>query len=114
MDENLPYSNCNDAELSNILSVERNLDNTQNEITTLNQIKTNVILAQYMPFYNCSDYWIQREYLTNTEKILKSFENNTFTTECRKFIEGLTRENYSCKYYNENKYNSMLPKHQEN
>ena len=73
--------------------------------------KANAVLAQYMPFYNCSDYWIQREYLSNTEKFLKTFENNTFTTECRKFIEGLTRENYSCKYYNENKYNSMLSKH---
>ena len=114
MNENLPFINCNDVELSSVLSVERNLVSTQNKTMAKSKNKGNVILAQYMPFYKCSDYWIQREYLSNTEKFLKSFENNSFTTICRSFIEDLTKENYSCKYYNENKFNSMLPKHQEN
>ena len=77
-----------------------------------NKDKNNAIFSQYMPFYKCSDYWIQREYISNTEKFLKTFENNTFTNECRRFIEGLTKDNFSCKYYNENKFNSMIPKHQ--
>ena len=109
MNENLPFSSCNDIELSDVLFVNK-INSTQNESMTTNKIKDNVILAQYMPFYKCSDYWIQREYLSNTEKFLKAFEDNTFTTECRRFIEGLTKENYSCKYYNENKFNSMLPR----
>ena len=80
MNENLPFINCNDVELSNVLSVERNLENIQNETMPKNKNKCNVLFAQYMPFFKCSDYWIQREYLSNTEKFLKSFENNTFTT----------------------------------
>ena len=114
MNENLPFINCNDVELSNVLSVERNLENIQNETMPKNKNKCNVLFAQYMPFFKCSDYWIQREYLSNTEKFLKSFENNTFTTICRSFIQDLTKENFSCKYYNENKFNSMLPNHQDN
>ena len=107
MNENIPFSNCNDVELSSVLFVESNLENTQNESMPINKTKNKEILAQYMPFYKCSDYWIQREYLSNTEKFLNSFENNTFTTECHRFIEGLTKGNYSCKYYKENKFNSM-------
>ena len=60
-----------------------------------NKGKNNEIFSQYMPFYKCSDYWIQREYISNTEKFLKTFENNTFTNECRRFIEGLTKDNFS-------------------
>ena len=92
MNENLPFTNCNDVELSNVLSVERNQISTQNGTMAKNKNKCNVILAQYMPFYKCSDYWIQREYLSNSEKFLKFFENNTFTTICRSFIEDLTKE----------------------
>ena len=70
--------------------------------------------AQNLPFYNCSDYTIQVECMSNTENFLRNFENNTFAAECRSFTEGVTLENYSCKYYNENKFNSMLSKHQPN
>ena len=112
MNENLPFSSCSDAELSSVLSEERNTKNTQNESMRESKGKNNAIFSQYMPFYKCSDYWIQREYISNTEKFLKTFENNTFTNECRRFIEGLTKDNFSCKYYNENKFNSMIPKHQ--
>ena len=114
MNETLPFINCNDVELSNLLSVEGNSENNKNKTMAKNNNKSKEILAQYMPFYKCSDYWIQREYLSNTEKFLESFENNTFTSNCRSFIEDLTNENFSCKYYNENKFNSMLPKHHEN
>ena len=87
MNENLPFINCNDVEFSNLLSVGRDSENTKNETMAKNKNKSKVILAQYMPFYKCSDYWIQREYLSNTEKFLESFENNTFTSNCRSFIE---------------------------
>ena len=93
MNENLPFLNCSDVELSNVFFVEGNIENTQNETMAKNKIKSNVILAQYMPFYKCSDYWIQREYLSNTEKFLKFFENNKFTTISHSFIEDLTKKN---------------------
>ena len=50
MNENLPFINCNDVELSNVLSVERNLENIQNETMPKNKNKCNVLFAQYMPF----------------------------------------------------------------
>ena len=54
------------------------------------------------------------ECLTNKEKFLELFENNAFISECHGLINGLLMENYSCRYYNEDSFNSMLPKHHEN
>ena len=39
MNENLPFINCNDVELSNVLSVEGNLENIQNETMPKTKIK---------------------------------------------------------------------------
>ena len=79
-----------------------------------NEIKIRKSLAQYMPFYTCSDYVIQSECITNKEQFVKTSENNNFAAECHSLTEGIALDNYSCRYYNENKFNSMLHKHQEN
>ena len=70
-------------------------------------------LAINLPFYNCSDYAMLNACLSNKDKLLEFFENNTFTSECHSLIDEFSMENFSCKYYNENKFNSILPKHQE-
>ena len=62
---------------------------------------------------NCSDYALLTACLSDKDKLLDFFENNTFSSECHSLLDGLSMENYSCKYYNENKFNSMLPKHHE-
>ena len=71
------------------------------------------MLAQTLPFHNCSDYAMLTACLSNKDNLLDFFENNTFSSECHSLLDGLNMENYSCKYYNENKFNSMLPKHNE-
>ena len=117
MNDNLPFNNCNDDELTSIVSVESKFSNTQYENTKMrnkNIIQIRKSLAQYLPFYNSSDYVIQTECISSKEQFLKTFENNAFATECHGITEGITLENYSCKYYNENKFNSMLNKHQDN
>ena len=45
MNETLPFINCNDVELSNLLSVERNLENNKNKTMAKNNNKSKVILA---------------------------------------------------------------------
>ena len=74
---------------------------------------TRKMLAQTLPFHNCSDYAMLTACLSNKDNLLDFFENNTFSSECQSLLDGLNMENYSCKYYNENKFNSMLPKHNE-
>ena len=117
MNENLPFNNCNDDELSGILDLGNSILNIQCNtmaIFTSNETQLRKSFAQHMPFYNCSDYVLQIESISNKEQFVKTFENNDFATECHSLTEGISLENYSCRYYNENKFNSMLHKHQVN
>ena len=108
MCEDLPFKNCSDDELKTIFFVKSNYVIPHQEIMT-----TRKIFAQNLPFSNCSDYAMLSACLTNKEKLLEIYENNSFTTECHNLIDGSALDNFSCKYYNEDKFNSMLPKHQE-
>ena len=74
---------------------------------------TKSTLAQNLPFFNCSDYSMLTACLSNKDKLLEIYENNSFTSDCHSLIDGLSMENFSCKYYTESKFNSMLTKHRE-
>ena len=117
MNKNLPFYSCNDDELTSIISLENSSSNDLSITMTANvtnEIKLRKSQAQYLPFYTCSDYVIQSECITSKEQFVKTFEINNFAAECHSLTEGITLENYSCRYYSENKFNSMLHKHQEN
>ena len=60
MYDNLPFRYCNDDELDSILSVVRNRVKPRYETMT-----RNITLAQQLPFYNCTDYVMLTECLTN-------------------------------------------------
>ena len=109
MIDNLPFKYCNDDELNDILSVETNKvkSNIDTKITSS-------ILAQNLPFQKCSDFVMLTECLTNKERFLEFFENNVFLSEYHSIIEGLTTDNYTCRYYSEDKFNSMIPKQLDN
>ena len=108
MNDNLPFKNCNDKEFKKLFCVKANSLKTSQETMTARKI-----LAQNLPFFNCSDYAMLTACLSNKDKLLEMYENNSFTTDCHSLIDGLTMESFSCKYYNEDKFNSMLPNHQE-
>ena len=109
MYDNLPFKNCNNDELGRVLSVGKNKVKSQHETIT-----RNIIIAEQLPFFNCTDYVMLTECHTNKDKFLELFENNAFTSECYSLINGLHMDNYSCRYYTEARFNSMTPKHQEN
>ena len=108
MCDNLPFKNCNDDELKNIFFVKGDYVKAHQETITSRKM-----LAKNLPFFNCSDYAMLTACLSNKDKLLEIYENNSFTNECHSLIDELTMENFSCKYYNEDKFNSMIPKHQE-
>ena len=108
MNDNLPFKNCNDKELKKLFCLKANSLKTNQETMTARKI-----LAQNLPFFNCSDYAMLTACLSNKDKLLEMYENNSFTTDCHSLIDGLTMESFSCKYYNEDKFNSMLPNHRE-
>ena len=106
MYDNSPFYDCSDDELKDILPVLSRRVGTK-RITCR-------MIAQSFPFSTCTDYAFLTQCITNKDKILELFENNAFVSQCYELIEGLSRENYSCRYYNEQKFNSMISKHKKN
>ena len=101
--DNLPFKDCDDNELINICSTNLIIDNKETKLTSS-------LIAQKLPFHGCSDYQLFRECLKNNDRFLEFLENNNFASAYNSIQEGLSSENFSCKYYGENKFNSMLPK----
>ena len=70
-----------------------------------------VLLTNALPFYVCSDYMVMDECMSANSKVLKRLENNGFLKKYIELIESYTLENFSCKYYNEDRFNFMISKH---
>ena len=60
-----------------------------------------------LPFYRCNNYSIINECMSSDKKFFHAFENNHFSNNI-KFPKGMTMDNFSCKYYNEDKFNTMV------
>ena len=101
--ENLPFKDCDDNELIGACSTNPTIDNQETKLTSS-------LIAQKLPFQGCSDYQMFRECLKNKDRFLEFLENNNFASAYNSIQEGLSSENFSCKYYGEDKFNSMLPK----
>ena len=82
-----------------------NLDNLQN---------LRKFFSTQLPFYNCSDYYISYECLTLKNKMFDRFKNNNFTKDMIQYVNGFSKDNYTCDYFTEESFNSIQRNHQEN
>ena len=101
MDDILPFNYCDDKEFFDLLSVIKSNHKSKMSCSSI---------AKTLPYYSSTDYEMLRECLTNKDKFLEFLENNNFTSVYNDIIDGLSPEKFSCKYYNEDKFNSIIPK----
>ena len=107
MDGDLPFKYCDDNELIKTCSTKIAAGNQKNKMSSS-------LIAQNLPFKGCTDYEMFRECLKNNDRFLEFLENNNFASAYNSIQEGFSSENFSCKYYSENKFNSTLSKLPEN
>ena len=85
---------------------------SDNEISSLfGDLNHEINFISDLPFYDCSDFTIMDECMSANSKVLKRLENNGFLKKYIELIESYTFENFSCKYYNEDRFNFMISKH---
>ena len=99
----MPFQTCTNNELIKILGNHLSKNDIQNKVHGIN-----IYLLKQLPFFGCSDYAVMQEYLSSKDKYLKYFENNGFTSACNSLLEDFYSENYSCKYYNEDRFNNVI------
>ena len=70
-------------------------------------------LCQALPFVSCSPASISEMYQTDMQKLWENLENNCFKKNMLKLVNGFSKNNYTCGYYQEmsikNLANSHMP-----
>ena len=71
-------------------------------------------LSSQLPFFGCSDYFVSYEFLTIKNKMLNRFKDNNFNKEMIQYVNGFSKNNYTCDYYSEENFKSIFNNHQKN
>ena len=71
-------------------------------------------IANELSFANCSDYQVISTFSSSKTKLLEFLSNNNFSKEMFDHINKVTKDNYSCKYYNEASFSSAFGHHRDN
>ena len=64
-----------------------------------------------LPFPKSSPFSISSQYQTGRNHLIEQLENNNFSKDMIKHVTKFTKDNYSCKYYDENNLNSLKKRH---
>ena len=78
-----------------------------------NEAKIIKALFSHLPFQSCSDFYITYECLSLKDKMLDRFKNNNFNKEMQNYVNTFSKDNYTCDYYTESKFNNILKNHQK-
>ena len=65
-------------------------------------------LSKELPFSACTDYQVVRECSTQIGNIFELFNENSFAKQIRTLVKNFTNENYDCKYYNNQEFQSHI------
>ena len=78
-----------------------------------NEAKIIKALFSHLPFQSCSDFYITYECLSLKDKMLDRFKNNNFNKEMQNYVNTFSKDNYTCDYYTESKFNNIFKNHQK-
>ena len=67
-----------------------------------------------LPFFNCSSFAISHLFQTPKNNLLEMLKNNSFSNNMIKLVNGFSKDNYTCNYYNEGNINELAKKHSIN
>ena len=71
------------------------------------------ILSSQLPFYSCTDYFVSYEFLTIKNKMLTRLKDNNFNKEMIQYVNGFSKNNYTCDYYSEENFIQLIRKHKK-
>ncbi len=71
----------------------------------------NFIADYNLPFINCFPFYISSQYQTGIKKLTEKLENNHFSKEMIKHVIKISKDNYSCKYYDSDSIKSVTKYH---
>ena len=67
-----------------------------------------------LPFFNCSNFVISQFFQTPKNNLLELLENKSFSQNMIKLVNGFTKDNYTCNYYQGGSINDLAKKYSVN
>ena len=73
--------------------------------------KTNIEGSKALPFHSCSPFSVSQLFQTGKSKIIETLESNNFSKNMIKHVNGFSKNNYTCGYYEEDSAFNLTTKH---
>ena len=67
--------------------------------------------SKALPFHSCSFFTISQLFKSNKDKLLDKLANNNFSNNMIKHANSLSKNNYTCNYYDEESIHDLSKKH---
>ena len=74
----------------------------------------NVLDFSELPFFECTYDIVTEMFETPKNCILERLKNNSFSKNMIKLVNGFSKDNYTCSYYQEESINELSKKHSAN
>ena len=79
-----------------------------NTTTDMNSI---MMLSKVLPFYNCSPFSISQLTQSRKNRFIEKLESNNFSKNMTKYVNGFSKNNYTCNFFMEESLNKLIKKH---
>ena len=76
--------------------------------------KANLELTKSLPFANCSTFFLSQLFLSDKNIVLNKLKANNFTKNMIKHVNGFSKNNYTCNYYDKTSIQNLSRKHLPN
>ena len=64
-----------------------------------------------LPFHESSRFQIVQRFQSEKDELFEKLANNNFSRDMLKHVNGFSKDNYTCGYYQENSIHNLLKKH---
>ena len=69
------------------------------------------MLSKVLPFYNCSPFSISQLTQSRKNRFIEKLESNNFSKNMTKYVNGFSKNNYTCNFFMEESLNNLIQKH---
>ena len=76
--------------------------------------KTNLELTRLLPFASCSPFLLSQLFQSDKNEVIEKLKANNFTKNMIKHVNGFSKNNYTCNYYDLNNIHDLSLKHNPN
>ena len=76
--------------------------------------KSNIERSKALPFFLLSPFTLSQFFQTGKSKVLENLKENNFSKSMIKHVNGFSKNNFTCNYYEDESIHQLSKKHMPN